>query len=428
MSETKIVIIGAASSTFGPKVLRDIAHFADLKGSTLSLVDTDPQALETYSQVACQVNEAAGAQLRIEATTDRREALAQADFVITSFAIRRNELWKQDWKIPARYGIRQVTGENGGPAGLFHTLRNTPILLEICRDMEELCPDALLLNCTNPESRLCFAASRYTKIKVIGLCHGVMITLPKIASLLNLELDNLDITAAGINHFTWIVDLRRRDTAEDIYPLFRNKLAEASSDYMPLSQAMLHAFGLFPCPDDHHIAEYLPYGWELSERKRPHFAARVRSREARLARWLRQRRGEEPLDEYLHGRSWADTLAFPIIDGIVNDRGNWLEAVNVVNEGHVANLPAEAIVEVPALIDRHGVHGIHVGELPQGIAALCRREIAIGELAVEAAITGDRGLALQALLLDPVVHSVEAAKKVLDEILQLQADYLPQFR
>jgi len=423
----KIVVIGAASSTFGPKVLRDIAHFAELKGSTLSLVDIDAEALEAYRQVACRVNDAAGAELTIEATTDRRDVLPGADYVLTSFAPSRADLWEQDWEVPARYGIRQAYCENGGPAGLFHTLRNTPLLLSLCHDMEELCPNAWLHNQTNPESRLCMAVSRHTRIKVLGLCHGVMIILPRLATLLGLQLGDLDVTAAGINHFTWILEFRRRDTGEDLYPLLRQRLAESPPGFLPLSRLMMDKFGLFPTPDDHHIAEYLPFAHDVAEFRPPDYSRRVRGRQARLSRWAQQGAGEESLDEYFRGHSWADTLSFRIIDGEVNDRGHWLEAVNTVNGGRIPNLPSDAIVEVPAIIDRHGPHALFVGDLPQGIAALCRREILIQELAVEAAVHGDRRLALQALLLDPLVQSPTAAEKMLDEVLRMQAEYLPQF-
>ncbi len=428
MVTKKIVVIGAASATFGPKVLRDIAHFTDLKGSTISFVDIDAEALEAYRQVACRVSDAAGAELTVEASTDRREVLPGADYVLTSFAPPRAELWEQDWAVPAKHGIRQAYGENGGPAGLFHTLRNTPLLMDICRDMEELCPNAWLHNHTNPESRLCMAVSRYSRIKVLGLCHGIMIILPRLASLLGLQLSDLDVTAAGINHFVWMLQFRRKDTREDLYPLLRARLAEAPPDVLPLSRLMLDKFGLFPGPDDHHIAEYLHFAREVTEFSPPDFVARGRSRDVRLARWARQGRGEESLDEYFRGHSWADTLAFRIIDAEVNDRGHWLEAVNVVNGGRIANLPPDAIVEVPAVIDAHGVHAINVGELPQGIAALCKREILIQELAVEAAVKGNRWLALQALLLDPVVDNAAAAERVLDEMLRLQADYMLQFK
>jgi len=427
MKGRKIVIIGAASATFGPKVLRDIAHFTELKGSTLSLVDIDEPALEAYRRVTELVNEAAGAELTIEASTDRRDVLAGADFVLTSFAPRRNELWQQDWEIPARHGIRQVYGENGGPAGLFHTMRNTPLLLDVCHDMEELCPEAVLLNHTNPESRLCMAAARYSTVRVMGLCHGVMISLPRVASLTGVPLEEIDVTAAGINHFVWVLEMRRRDTGEDLYPAWKQALSAAPPDVLPLSRLMWDRFGLFPSPDDHHIAEYLPFAYEVAGGSRPDFSARDRGRVARVARWKQQASGEETLDEYFRGHSWADTLAFRIIDGLVNDRGHWLEAVNVVNEGRITNLPDDAIVEVPALIDRHGVHALHVGPLPEPIAALLKREILVQEVAVEAAVKGDRCLALQALLIDPMVRDARGAEAMLDEILTLQADYLPQF-
>lgn len=432
MAGTKIAVIGAASSTFGPKLLRDLAHFKELAGSRLSLMDVDPARLAVYARLARRVSQAAGVDYAVEETTDRRRALDGADFVMLSFSVRRNELWEQDLTVPRKHGVQHVTAECGGPGGLMHTLRNVPIVLDVARDVEQLCPRAPVLVISNPEARLTLALQRHTAVRAVGLCHGVEIILQPIARLLGTPADDLEVTAAGTNHFTWILDLRHRATGADVYPLLRQKLDAPHADrqgFHPLSRKLWEVFGLFPSPGDSHIGEFLPYGWEYcGDGAGPDFGAlRERSRVS----WeylARQADGGAPIDEYLRGRTWADTLAFPIIDGIVNDRGRRMPALNLPNDGYVTNLPAGAIVEVPAIVDAAGIRGVPVGALPQGIAALCKREIEIQELAVAAAVSGDRRLALQALLIDPVIRSVAAAERTLDELLELQAPYLPRFQ
>jgi alpha-galactosidase/6-phospho-beta-glucosidase family protein len=427
MAGARIVSIGAASTTFGPKLLRDMAAFTDLAGSTLVCVDIDPERLEIYAALAQRVSDAAGVDYTIEATDDRRGALKDADFVVEAFAVGRAEMWRQDFQIPLKHGVKHVTGECGGPGALMHTCRNVPVLMDIAEDIEDICPDALTMVATNPEGRLMMALDRFSMVHCVGLCHGVEIILQPLAKLLEIPSAELEVTAAGINHFTWIQELRRVATGEDVLPELLRRLSAQGEDYMPLTRRMCEIFGLLPSPGDLHAGEYLQFAWEILGTNGPDFEEYLNYPLERWPHFAAQARGDEPLDEYLSGRTWADTLAYPIMDAMINNNRVRMAAVNVPNEGFVPNLPEEAIVEVPAYVDATGVHPVRVDPLPTGIAALCRREIDIQGLAVDAAITGDRNLALQALLADAHVSSLDSAEKMLDELLGLQADLLPQF-
>ena len=264
---TKLVLIGAGSTSFGTDTLRDLfAARKELNGSTIALVDTNPEALRLMSRVAQRLNEAKGGPFAIQATTDRCEALAGAGFVIIAVAVQRNERWRLDFQIPLKHGVKHVLGENGGPGGLFHAMRNIPIVLDICHDIERLCPDALVLNFTNPEGRICLAANRYTDLQFVGLCHGIGMAQRVIGQTLGLSPEEIDPRAAGLNHFTWILDLRRKSTGEDLYPIFKQempkKIAEVEREVgwgIKLSHYLMDTFGHWPSPSDDHVGEYLSY-------------------------------------------------------------------------------------------------------------------------------------------------------------------------
>lgn len=421
MRSTKIVFIGAASASFGPACLLDAIHCEGLAGSTLILVDIDAERLEIMARLARRLNEVSGAGLIIEHTTDRCQALPGAEFVINSIAIDRNELWKLDWSIPLKHGIKQVLGENGGPGGLSHSLRNIPAILAICHDMERLCPEALFINFSNPESRVCLAIDKHTSIRSVGLCHGVYMGIESIGRIAGES--GFDVVAAGINHFTWFLSITKGN--EDLYPLLREKSKHCAPDCLPLSRRTLEVFGLFPSPSDDHIGEYLPYAWEATGLEGYNFAAADQDREKQWALNVRLAVGDEYIHEYAKQRSGEK--AFDIIRATLADTNELLLAVNIPNGGCISNLPADAVVEVPATVGAGGIIGQSVGELPEGIAALCNTQIAVQKLAVEAAVTGSRQIALQAMLADPVVQSAEAAEKCLDELLSVHAAHLPQF-
>jgi len=436
MPSTKIVLIGAGSASFGAGTLCDLYAARDhLRGSTIALVDINREALDTMAAVARRLNAATGEPFTIEAHTDRREALPGAAFVIIAVAVQRNERWRLDFQIPLRHGVKQVLGENGGPGGLFHCARNIPIVLDICRDIEELCPEALVLNFTNPEGRICLAATRYTGLQFVGLCHGIGMAQNAWAHALDLPADEIDLKAAGLNHFTWVLDARRAGTGRDLYPAFREKLAQVDSHEIHLSPAysfgtklsryLMDTYGFWPSCSDDHVGEYLSYAWEYCGLEGYDFGGADAGAERRWTHLRQQAAGTEPVDALLAYRSGE--RAIPIVVGVLENTHQYELAVNVPNRTCIPNLPQWAVVEIPATVDATGVHGVHVGPLPEPIAAMCRTQIAVQDRAIEAAVHGDRKAALQALLLDPVVTSTSQAENILEELLDVHRAFLPQF-
>jgi alpha-galactosidase len=329
--------------------------------------------------------------------------------------------------------VKQVLGENGGPGGLFHAMRNIPLILDICRDIERHCPDVLVLNFTNPEGRLCLAASRYTSLQFVGLCHGIGMAQTTVSQALDLPVEEIDPRAAGLNHFTWILDLRRTSTGEDLYPAFKRAIAEKMDEVeekvgwgIKLCRYLMDTFGYFPSPSDDHVGEYLSYAWEYCGLDGYDFDGADRWGEMLYQQLRRWASGEDAVDSLLQHPSGE--RAVPIIVGVLNNTHQYELAVNVPNAGFISNLPGWAIVEVPATVDATGVHGVNVGPLPEPIAAMCRTQIAVIDRMVEAAVHGDRNAALEALLLDPVVNSISQAEAILNEMLEVHKDFLPQFR
>lgn len=455
-----IVIIGAGSASFGPNTLATLIASPALRGSQLGLVDLDGTSLERVRQVAERMNEAWDAGMCITASTDRRRLLPGADFVIVSIEVPpREKLWQLDWEIPLRHGLRQPYGENGGPGGLMHTFRQVPPLLAIAYDMERLCPDALLINFSNPLPRLTRAVTRYTGINVVGKCHQIKVGYAIVAALLgdkvgidvppgvrfHSDASNMPvigllgeqghrhfaIKAAGLNHFTWMLDVRRREDGADVYPALRAAAANAPAGLDPLTMDLFRVFGYCPVPGDTHLAEYLPWThdpvskpWERYEIPLYDWGGNEMFREFSHHRLAQMASGALSVEGM---RGAISEGAVEIVEGIVANCNRYDEAVNVPNRGAIANLPPETIVELPAVIGGAGVQPLQVGPLPPAIAELCRREAALVELVVEAAVTGSRELALQALLLDPMINDVDRARAILDDYLEAFAPYLPQF-
>ena len=265
MNTTKIVFIGAGSMSFGLSMFKDMFSTQELMGSTLTLVDLNEEYLDRMYRLALKMNEESKAGLVIEKTTDRLEALPGAGFVINSIAIDRNRLWKHDFEIPRKYGIRHTLGENGGPGGVFFTLRTIPVIMDIVKDMERLCPDAYFINFTNPESRLILALGMYSQIRAVGLCHGIFMGQNDVAKIMGLPSDQVDVLGAGMNHFQWLLEIRDRYTGADLYPLLKEKEKEFSPEISPITRKLFHAFGHWLTCSDDHMGEYLAYGWEGGE-------------------------------------------------------------------------------------------------------------------------------------------------------------------
>ena len=406
-------------------MIKDAFSTKELWGSSLVLMDINKEAVEKTALAANRINDVLGANYEISATTDRKKALEGADFVIVSIAVDRVKMWKQDFAIPQKHGIKHVLGENVGPGAVFHTMRNLPIFMDICKDIERICPDALLINFTNPESRLCMAIKKYTKVKAVGLCHQINAGIEIVSTILSISREHIDVKAWGINHFTWIFDMRDKRTGEDLYPLFREKEAVYNPEYEKLSRFIFRHYGLFPTSGDGHLGEFFPYAHELIPANGYDFEKYEKRRQSIASVLDGVISGEIPIDDKLIAPSGEK--AFTIINGIVHNTNELLESVNLPNDGYISNLPADAIVEVPAVISGHGVNGLAVGELPRGIAAMCRTQIDIQHLVVEAGVKGNRELVKQALLTDPNIPSAEAALKIYDELMDINKPYLPQF-
>ena len=458
---TKVVCIGAGSYSFGLTTLVSLLRSPTLTGSEIVLVDRNSQSLETMARLVTWLNKAWGSQMRISTAQHQREILQGVDFVINAIEVGpREALWESDFNIPLKYRVRQPYAENSGPGGFAHAARNIIPVLEIAKDMEDRCPDAWLINFTNPMQRICASVQRYTKIKVIGLCHQLGAGYAMVGKALAADLDitvppdfisthasakysagmlstalqameKVSITAAGVNHFTWMLSLTDRHTGDDLYPLFRTRWASMPADFEPLTRRVFDAFELFPIPGDEHLCEYLPwvsdpetspwekyalelYEWQDQSERRDQQQIILENAAAKM---------ENP-DQFIPAYSEG---ALEVIEAMVTDQNLDWEAANLPNQGQISNLPDGAIVETPAKINAAGAVGNPVGELPAGIAELIRREITISHLTVDAVVNGDRNLALQALLLDPVIRDIETAKLILNDYLETYRVHLPTF-
>ena len=407
--------------SFGLSMFKDLFSTRELAGSTLTLVDTNPDALDRMTRLAHKMNDASGAGYRIEATTQRREALPGAGFVVNSVVIERNRLWKLDFEVPRKYGIRHTLGENGGPGGLFFTLRTIPLILDIVRDMEELCPQAYFINFSNPESRIILALGRYSKIRSIGLCHGIFMGQRDVARVMGLPPERVDVWGAGLNHFQWLVEIKDRQTGEDLYPLLRAKERAYDPAFAPVTRRLFRAFGLWPTCSDDHLGEYLAYGWEGGEHGYD-FEGDERHREVLRAEIETVNSGQQPLPPEWFGASGERGVA--VITGILNNKKTLIEAGVVYNQHTIPNLPYDLAVEVPVVVDAGGIHKVSLGPLPEGVARLLSMQASVQQMSVEAAVRASKELAMQTLLIDPVVNSSSASEKILEELWEYNLPYI----
>lgn len=436
---TKITLVGAGSTSFGLGMLLDLAAYGEeLAGSTVVLSDVDPNGLDLMLQIGRILSRQAKCDLRFEGTTDLNAALDGAEFVITSIAVDRAATWQRDWEIPLKYGVKHVLGENGGPGGLGHTLRSVSLMMDVARRIEAVAPDAWVLNFTNPLTRVCLGLTRATNLKVIGFCHGIGGAYHSVALAMGLAKDaedaraqreliyeRFDIKAAGLNHFTFIYSIFDRERGVDIYAEFRERLAKMPADFLPLSRRMFDSFGLFPAIGDGHTGEYISYAWETSALRGYDFegyAQRAGERREQLRQIAAGQLGPE-----VYAGQKSGERAIPVITAMLQNKNQFELALNIPNRGSIPGLPDWAIVEAPSVVSAQAVQGLTVPAFPPAITALLAQQVAVQDRAVEAALHGDRQAALQALLLDPVINSYEAATKILDELLTVHAPYLPAF-
>jgi len=461
LNPTKIVCIGAGSYSFGLTTLVSLLRSPTLKGGELVLVDRNEPHLAIMLPLVRWLNSVWDSQMHISAYTHHHDALKDAKFVVNAIEIgAREDLWESDFRIPLKYGLRQPYAENGGPGGFAHAARNIMPIMEIAWDMETLCPDALFINFTNPMQRICAALHRHSKIKVVGLCHQLGAGYAMVGKALAKDLaiavppsftsthanpryipgmtatslqalEKIKITAAGVNHFTWMLAVRDRQTGEDLYPLFRQRWRELPESFEPLTRRVFDAFELFPIPGDEHLCEYLPWvsdpitkPWEKYEIELYEWQQHSQEREDKWHELEEATQHKSNPEEYVPSYSEG---ALEVIENIQKDSDFLWEAVNIPNMGQISNLPKGAIIELPGVLNAEGVTGMPVGTMPEGIAELLRREITVSHLTADAVVEGDRDLALQALLLDPVIRDMDIADQILTDYLTSYKQYLPSF-
>ena len=455
MPGPRVVLIGAGSASFGLAALGGLLRrrAPALRGMRLALVDTAEDGLTCLTAVAERL---APAGITIESAVDRARVLRGADVVVIAVATDREAAWARDRALAARAAGLSHYGENGGPGGLFHTARSQRLIAPILRDVERLAPDATLVHLSNPLPRICRATARLTDLRQVGLCHqirfGYLVAAVALADELDLEVprdfafrwddasiaaearlaaaaaERLEIRAAGLNHFTWMLAVTDRRSGEDLLPALRGRLvAGARPRFEPLTRHLAAVTGQVPVSGDTHLSEYLPYtrtaeAWARYEIQ-PYdhrWSQRVRAARWALARALARGEADPAALDDLSGDGVEDVVAALVGASAALP----LPAVNVQNDGRLSDLPHHAVVEVPGVVGQRRIEGDHVGPLPQPIAEWCRREAAVAELAVGAVLDGSRELALQALLLDPTVPGLEEAVALLDAWCEAEPDAL----
>lgn len=428
MSAPKITFIGAGSVEFTGMLIADILGYPELREVEISLHDIDRERLETAEGVARATASQLGATPAIESHLDRRAALDGADYAINMVQVGGHAATVLDHEIPARYGLRQTIGDTLGVGGVFRALRTIPVMEGIARDMAEVCPGAWLLNYTNPMVMLCWATYAGTpQSKIVGLCHSVQNTTQELAELVGVPFEDVDFFGAGVNHQAFILSFERG--GEDLYPLLDEAIERDPELLRRVRVQMYKRLGFFPTESSEHSAEYLPWllrDDEAIERYRLWIAEYVTRSEENLAEYEATRKrladGEpleiDPSDEY----------APEIIHSIETGTPRVIYG-NVRNTALIDNLPADACVEVPCLVDGSGLHPVRVGGLPAQLAALNRTYLNVAELTVRAALEGSPDHVRQAVMLDPnaaATLSLDAIWDMCDELTVAHGDAMPE--
>ncbi|MCM8786339.1 MAG: alpha-galactosidase [Candidatus Omnitrophica bacterium] len=435
----KIVFIGAGSFGFTRTLVRDILTFPLLRDSTISLMDIDEERLEFIKKAVEKIIEIGKYPAKLEVTMDRRKALKNADAVICTILAGGVKIWRYDVEIPKKYGVDFCVGDTRGIAGIFRALRTIPIMLDICKDIEQLCPDAIFLNYTNPMSMLCRAMQKqFPNLKITGLCHSVQGTAEMLASWIEAKIEQIEYVCAGINHQAWFIEFKK--DGKDAYPLIKKAILENEKIYKEeiVRNEMFLALGYYVTESSGHNSEY---NWWF------------RKRQDLIEKYCLPGTGWNPgeyayiLKEYLKREDiWKDEIKKYLQQPVNLERGHEYASYiinaylggepyvfngNVPNLNIIPNLPYGACVEVPVLVNRRGLNYIHVGPLPPQCAALNNINIAVEEMAVEGALTGNPEMVYYAACYDPLTASVlslREIKQLVSEMFEKNKNYLPQFK
>ena len=428
----KIVFIGAGSLTFTRHLVRDLLTFPALADSTIALVDLDADRLAFAHAAVDHIIRAGRYPARVEAYTDRRAALPDADAVVCTILVGGLDVWRTDIEIPKRYGVDINIGDTRGPSGIFRALRTIPVMLDICRDIERYCPEAVFLNYTNPMAMLCRAMRSATRVKVVGLCHSVQGTADMLARWIGAPLDEITYLCAGINHQAWFLEYKWK--GQDAYPLIRNALEnEAIYNEEQVRNDMFLHLDYYVTESSGHNSEY--NAWyrkkpDLIEKYCTHGTGWNPGEHAYTIKRYAQRNWEKRRDEPIDLKRGEEYASY-IFNATIGDGALFEFNGNVPNAGLIDNLPAGSCVEVPVLASKRGVDPLHVGALPDHLAVLNNINARCEDLAVEGALSGDPRKIFHAVCFDPLtsaVLSLGEIKNMVDEMFLANSEWLPQFK
>ncbi len=429
----KITLLGAGSTVFAQNLMGDILSFPELADSTISLHDIDPERLRTSEVVAHKLADALGVKPKIETSIDRRKALEGADYAIAMFQVAGYKPGTVvDFEIPKKYGLRQTIADTLGIGGIMRGLRTIPVMIDMCKDMEELCPDVTFLQYVNPMAMNCWALSRATSIKTIGLCHSVQGTAEQLANDIHIPIEEINYISAGINHMAFYLKFERDGV--NLYPEIRKVLDEGRQpDWNRVRYEMFKRLGYFVTESSEHFSEYTPW---FIKRDRPDLIEEfnipldeyIRRCEVQLAGWEALRKRLEAGQDEMEVRRSHEYGSL-----IIHSQETGQPRVvygNVPNRGLIDNLPQGCCVEVPCLVDKSGIQPTKIGSLPPQLAALMQTNVNVQSLTVEAALTGKREYIYHAAMLDPHTAaelSLDQIWNLVDDLIEAHGDWLPQY-
>jgi len=427
-----ITFIGAGSTVFARNLMGDILSYPELSRSRLRLFDLDAERLATSAKAAKRVAESLGAAPEIEITTDRSRALDGADYAINMIQVGGYEpCTVTDFEIPKAFGLRQTIADTSGIGGVMRALRTVPVLVDMCRDMERLCPDVVHLNYVNPMAMNCWGIARASKIKTIGLCHSVQHTAADLARDIGVPLEEINYVVGGINHMAFYLRFERN--GEDLYPLIRKVVEDGR---VPANNRvryhMFERLGYFVTESSEHFAEYVPWFIksgrdDLIERFNIPLDEYPRRCREQIAGWETLRTQlEDPEAPFTVERSVE--YGSRIIHSLQTGSPSVVYG-NVVNKGLIDNLPADCVVEIPCLVDKNGIQPVPVGRLPVHLAALIQTNINVQACVIEALVSGDREFIHQAAMLDPHTAAeldLDRIRDLVDALLDAHGDWIPR--
>lgn len=428
----KVVFLGAGSVFFN-KLFSDVMNIPGADSGEMVLVDIDEERLEFSFQAGQKILNIMGKGWKLRAETDRLKALENADYIINCIEVSGTECVKWDNDIPLKYGVDQCIGDTIGPGGLMKALRTVPVFIEVLKDIEKLCPNAPVLNYTNPMSILCLAAARASKAKVLGLCHGVQAGIKQLAEYTNTPYHELKWKCGGVNHLAWFTELSHN--GKDLYPGLKEKVRNDDELLAkdPVRFDVMEHFGYFLTESSGHLSEYIPYYRKRSGLIKKHCGEGYLGESGFYARnWPEWRtRNDEKRKRFIAGDEDFDIrrsseYASYIIEAMETNKPISAN-INVPNTGLIENLPQDGIVEVACLIDRNGVSPTHFGPLPAQCAALCDSQMRMFELATTACIENSREAAIHALMVDPLTAAVCSPgeiRQMAEELFKAEKDYI----